>query len=70
MEPGWFFRQPKQLQAELIAEYNLSHSKKESIEKKKKRYNLNKIKKAQKRFVRRGSHGKKEIEIRKRKSID
>lgn len=58
-DPDWFFRQPKSLQAELIAEYNLSHTKKESIEKQKKKYNLNRLKEAQSRYLRRGSDGEK-----------
>lgn len=58
-EPGWFFRQPKQLQAELIAHYNLSNLKKEDHDRKKKKYNINKIKKAQASFIRRGAKGEK-----------
>ena len=58
-EPDWFFRQPKQLQAELIADYNLNQSKKEHIDKRKKRYNLQKIKTAQSRYMRRGTDGEK-----------
>ena len=65
-EPRWFFKQPHTVQSELIAHYNLAHYKKETIDKKKRRYNLNKIKKAQKRFANRGSDGK-NIEVRKGK---
>jgi len=58
-EPHWFFSQPKQLQAELIAHYNIEHTKKEDVDRKKKRYNLNRIKEAQAKFMRRGSDGEK-----------
>lgn len=58
-EPHWFFHQPKELQAELIAHYNIEHTKKEAIDKRKKKYNFNRIKQAQAKFMRRGSDGEK-----------
>ena len=56
-EPGWFFKQPKELQAQLIAHYNLTNTKTDELERKKKRYNISRIKKAQAKYLRRGTDG-------------
>jgi hypothetical protein len=44
-----------QLQAELIADYKMNHTKPEDIEKKKKRYQMERVKSKHERFKRRGA---------------
>ena len=54
-EPTWFFSLPKNLQAELIADYRLANTKSEDTKKKKKRFQLQNLKRQHARFKRRGT---------------
>jgi len=53
--PTWFFSLDAQLQAELIADYKLSHMKTPDIEKNKKRFQIERVKSQHERFKRRGA---------------
>ena len=53
--PTWFFSLSSDLQAELIADYKLSHTPKADLEKERKKSQLNRVKSQHERYKRRGT---------------